>query len=240
MLPWFRLRWYGAAAWLAFGSVASGAQPQSTAEALPVNQKVWDQFSPTEKMDLLIRFPNLELIPIEAIGIIHSVQLVNRSSPGTDAGRTLGSALGQSLYIDRTLRGAGNRYSSTSQLGAAVAGATLGSTLDSSPSVRFIINYGVRTLDGQIREQQVVTSEQITRPVGQCVKLPEVRPAPAQLCSDDKGAFLGRLSALAQTPAGSILSKEVTGISVNCKIGGVGVMTLERSACQQLHGIEER
>lgn len=168
------------------------------------------------------------------------MQAVNRSTSGTNSGAALGGALGQTLYIDNAFRGSGSNYSATAQLGSALLGTALGSTLDSSPQMRYVFNYGVRTLDGQIREVRVESGEEFTRPVGQCVFLPSITVAPVSLCNTDKGQFLRKLSALSQAPKDAILSQEVTGINIKCRVPGVGLMTLERSVCIQMEGEIEK
>jgi outer membrane lipoprotein SlyB len=207
---------------------------------IAVSQQVWIEFSNGEKATILSKFPNIEIIPSEAVGIIQSVQAVNRSTPGTNSGAALGGALGQTLYVDRALKGGGNNYSATSQLGAALLGSALGSSLDSAPQVHFVFNYAVKTLDGQIREVRVGSGDEFTRPVGQCVFLPTITVAPVSLCNLDKVQLLRKLSALSQAPEDAVITHETTGINVNCRIPGVGMMRLEKNVCIQMEGVIEK
>jgi outer membrane lipoprotein SlyB len=208
--------------------------------SLTINQLLWDEFSLSERATLITKFPNLELIPAESVGIIQSVQTVNRSTAGTNSGAILGGALGQTMYIDKAFSGSGNNYSATTQLGTGLLGALLGSSLDSSPTSRFIFNYGIATLDGQIKEVRVESSNEFTRPVGQCVALPGVVPAPVGHCATNKLQFLKKLSAISQVPEGAVVSNELTGINVNCRVPGVGLMTLEKNSCLQMEGTVEK
>ena len=208
--------------------------------SLTVNQLLWSEFSQSEKATLIAKFQNLELIPTESVGVIQSVQAVNRSTAGTNSGAALGGTLAQTMYIDKVFSGSGNNYSATTQLGAGLLGALLGSSLDSSPTSRFLFNYGIRTLDGQIREVRVESGDEFTRPVGQCVTLPEVAPAPVGHCAIDKLQFLKKLSAISQAPDGAVISNELTGINVNCRVPGVGLMTLEKNSCLQMEGTVEK
>lgn len=214
--------------------------PAHAAPELKISQHVWLEFSNSEKAAILSKFPQVETIPSETIGLIQSVQTVNRSTAATSSGASLGGALGQALYIDNAFRGSGSNYSATTQLGAALLGATIGSTLDSGAQSRFVFNYGVKTLDGEIREVRVESGEEFTRPVGQCVFLPSISPAPASLCSADKVQFLKKLSALSLAPAGSVVSQETTGINVTCRVPGVGLMRLEKDVCIQMDGALEK
>lgn len=207
---------------------------------LKVSQRVWLEFSNSEKATILSKFPQLEIIPSEAIGVIQSVQAVNRSTPGTNSGATLGGALGQTLYIDNALKGSGSNYSATAQLGAGLLGGALGSTLDSAPQVRFVFNYAVKTLDGEIREVRVASGDEFTRPVGQCVFFPKILAAPASYCITDKIQFLRKLSALSQAPQDAVISQEAAGMNVNCRVLGVGLMTLDKNACLQMEGKIEK
>lgn len=113
--------------------------PAYAASELKVSQHIWLEFSNSEKAAILSKFPQVETIPSEAIGVIQSVQSVNRSTAGTSTGTVLGGALGQTLYIDNALRGSGSNYSATAQLGAALLGAAMGSTLDSAAQTRFFL-----------------------------------------------------------------------------------------------------
>lgn len=214
--------------------------PAYSAPELKVSQHVWLEFSTSEKAAILTKFPQIETIPSETIGVIQSVQAVNRSIAGTNSGAALGGALGQTLYIDNAFRGSGSNYSATTQLGAALLGAAMGSTLDSAAQSRFIFNYGVKTLDGEIREVRVESEDEFTRPVGQCVFLPAISPAPGSLCAADKVQFLKKLSALSLAPADAVISQESTGINVTCRVPGIGLMRLEENVCIQMEGRVER
>jgi hypothetical protein len=115
----------------------------------------------------------------------------------------------------------------------------MGSTLDSTAQSRFVFNYGVKTLDGEIREVRIVSGEEFTRPVGQCVFLPSISPAPVNLCITDKVQFLKKLSALSMAPADAVVSQEATRINVTCRAPGVGLMRLEKDVCIQMDGTVE-
>jgi hypothetical protein len=54
--------------------------PVYAAPALQVSQHVWLEFSNSEKATILSKFPQIETIPSETIGVIQSVQTVNRST----------------------------------------------------------------------------------------------------------------------------------------------------------------
>lgn len=206
---------------------------------ISINQQLWRSFSNSEQANLIEKFPSIEITPSESIGIIQAVQSVDRSTPGTKGGAVLGATLGQAMYIDHAFSG-NNNYSATAQVGVAILGAALGSSLDSAPNTKFAFNYAIKTLDGQIREVRVDSGEEFTRPIGQCVRIPEVIPVEASLCSTDKVIFLQKLSAIGQAPEDALVSRERSGLNVNCRIPGVGLMTLEKNTCLQMDGEVEK
>jgi len=218
----------------------SNAAVSQVEQSLTINQQLWGEFSQAERATLLVKFPQLELIPMESVGIVQSVQAVNRSTAASNSGTVLGSAVGQAMYIDKAFSGSSNNYSATTHLGVGLLGAFIGSSLNTSAKTRFIFNYGIRTLDGQIREVRIESSDEFTRPIGQCVTLPDVIPAPMNVCAMDKVQFLKKLSAIATAPEGSVISDELTGINVKCRVSGVGLMTLERNSCLQMEGSIEK
>lgn len=216
------------------------ALPAFAQTELKISQHVWSEFTIGERAILTSKYPQIELIPSDSIGIIHSVQAVNHSTPGTNSGAALGGALGQTLYIDNALKRSGSNYSATAQLGAALVGAAIGSSFDKESQARFIFNYGVRTLDGQLREVRVESVDEFTKPIGQCVSLPSITPVRASLCVVDKAEFLRKLDALLLAPPNTIISPEITGSNVHCRVPNVGLMTLEENTCNQMKGLIEK
>lgn len=216
-------------------SLASAVQAQPITK-VDINHQLWNSFTKTEQASLLEKFPNIEIVPSESVGIVQSVQSVNRSAPGTSSGALLGATVGQAMYIDHAFRGSGGNYSAITQVGAALLGAALGSNFDSAPTSRFVFNYAIKTLDGQIREVRVESSDEFTRPIGQCVMLPSVTPTETSLCGTDKVQLLKKLSAIGQAPVDALISNESSGLSVKCRIPGVGLMTLEKNVCIQMDG----
>jgi outer membrane lipoprotein SlyB len=174
----------------------------------------------------------------ETIGVIHAVQSINRSTAGTNTGAILGGALGQAAYIDNAFKGTGNNYSAVNQVGAAVLGAAIGSAADQTPQSHFIFNYAIKTLDGQLREVRTSSNQEFTKPIGQCVSFPEMRPLQAISCSTDKVQLLKSLSSLSSGVEAKLPTK-ATEVKVTCRISGIGLMTLERNVCTEMEGKEE-
>lgn len=224
------------------------AQPVSLAtpanrvlkKKVDVTEKVWSQFSVSERAAILARDIEIAIVPSTQVGTVQSAQLVNRSTAGTNSGAVMGSVVAQSMYIDNRLRDRGSNYSATAQVGMGILGAALGSSLDRAPVRRFIINYGIQTLDGELAQVLVESGDEFVAPTGRCVYLPSVEPAPSSLCNNDKLAFLSRLSVLGQADPNAIVSEQPTGINVNCRVPAVGLMSLDRSMCSQLNGTIEK
>lgn len=210
------------------------------ASNLTINEKIsknlWAEFGRDEQILILSKYPNIEIISSESIGQIQSAQVANRSTQSTNGGAILGSAVGQALYLDRAFSGSGNNYSAASHLGAGILGGILGSSLDQKAESMFIINYGVKALDGQIREVRVGSADEFTRPLGQCVYIPSLEPAPNSLCTENKIQFLKRLSSLAKAPHDALIMRENSKINIKCNVPGIGLMTLEKNSCIQMEG----
>jgi hypothetical protein len=212
------------------------------ATAVKANQYVWEQFSAAERIALMGKFPDIELVPLETVGVIQSAQVVDRSTSATHGGAALGSAVGQAAYIDHAFKGSGSNYSAGGHLGAALLGAVIGSTHDKPAQARFFLNYGVKTVDGQVREVRVESADEFTRPLGQCIYLADMTEAAPALCEGDKVQFLKQLSTMNQ-PTGTTpeeIARSAAPKTVSCRVPNVGLMTLDPAACHQLAGAIEK
>ena len=109
------------------------------------------------------------------------VQPVNESTAGTTAGTQLGSALGQAQYIDKSNW---NNYSARGQLGAALLGGLIGSTLDARPQSAYRLVYTLRANDGSIRVVERVSESQIHIAPGLCIDTAEFVPVKDEFCEN--------------------------------------------------------
>lgn len=209
------------------------------ASELQVNQLIWQQFSVSDRSTILKKFPTLELASPETIGVIQSVQTVNRSTAGSNTGAILGGALGQAAYVDNALKGSGNNYSAVNQIGAAVLGAAIGSTADQAPQSLFVFNYSIKTLDGQLREVRTSSNQEFTKPIGQCVSFPELKPLQTISCSSDKIQLLKGLSSISMDVTTKVKPRSAPVVNVACRVPNIGLMTLERNICSEMEGKEE-
>ena len=126
---WDKLRAAVLAVSIMLSCAICGAQGLKVENNPPVIAKsTWDQLTASEQYELLARFTNVEIMSPSTVGLIETSQVANRSTAGTNSGAALGGAVGQAAYIDRSL-GGGN-YSALTQLGVGIAGAVIGSSLD--------------------------------------------------------------------------------------------------------------
>ena len=103
-------------------------------------------------------------------GIIASSQLVDLSRPGSTAGTNLGAAIAQAIYIDSA---SWRNYRATTQIGAGLLGALLGSSVDSAPTIVFQKTYFVRTKSGDLKRIDERSSDPILFPAGACIEYRE-------------------------------------------------------------------
>jgi hypothetical protein len=227
-------------AWIVFTGCSYAQQTANINFDAKISKQLWNEFNKNEQILLLKKYPSIEIIPSENIGLIQSAQVANRSTQSTNGGAILGSAIGQAAYIDRSFSGSSNNYSATTHLGVGILGGMLGSALDQKAETKFVINYGVKTLDGQIHEIRIDSLDEFTKPIGQCVHIPNLEPASSLLCNDTKLQLLKRLSALSTIPTDALVIRESSGINIKCIVPGIGMMTLDRNACLQMEGKIEK
>ena len=205
---------------------------RGNANSLIVTDLVFNQLNSDDQSQLRALYPQVLLIPQKSIGKISSVQIIDKSRPGSTSGSQLGSALGQAAYIDRAL--SGRSYSAVGQIGAGIVGAALGSSLNKSPSQHFIFNYGVQLADGSVTGVVIDSSDSISAPVGQCVFVADAQEAPGYLCSDSVVGFLERAAKSNQRNSNS--AKQITRSGVKCRISAGATLTLTTDECKRLDG----
>lgn len=215
--------------------VASGEKGASNlyGNNVYVLKSVFNQLATQDQARLLNENPLLTVVPDDDVGRITTVQVINRSTAGTDSGARLGSALGQASYIDNTTwRG----YSATSQLAAGLIGGLIGSSLDDKATTRFQINYGIKASNEEVRQAINSTNDESALPIGMCIWLKDFTQAPSDLCADSLPSFLKRLKI--EKDANSY-EKSKANISnlVACETGALGTLQLSKRDCESLNGI---
>ena len=109
--------------------------------------------------------------PKPQYGRVAGVQIVNHSQINTGGGAQLGALAGQALYIDNTSWGG---YSATSQIGAGLLGAMVGSAMDRPTSVQFERKYWVTLNDGETVSVSMMGADNTHIPQGVCVEVSSV------------------------------------------------------------------
>lgn len=102
-----------------------------------------------------------------AFGRISSVQIENLSSGGSNSGAQLGAGVGQIAYVENTNNLQG--YNPWSQLGAGLAGAVIGSSLDQKARVMFKKTYWVKLVSGDFSSVTLYEAQSGHLPEGMCV-----------------------------------------------------------------------
>jgi hypothetical protein len=97
-----------------------------------------------------------------------SVQIRNESTGATTGGAQLGSTLGQTNYIDSSnFKG----YSASSQVGAGLLGAIVGSMLDAPSVTKYTLTYLLQMANGDVKRIEKIQSTETHIPAGVCVEL---------------------------------------------------------------------
>lgn len=220
-----------------------------------VVEPVWGGLSQSEK-DIIQKSYLVEVAPLNSFGTIIDNQGVNESTPGTNGGAVLGSAVANAAYIDTAIRG--RDYSAKTQLGAIILGGILGSALDSKGTSRFHQRYAVRLGDGNIQYFDQVGSDPFRHPVGVCVTVPNVSIASdQQLCSQSvahlRARFLGQppMAPPTQAIAATTVVSPTNGTTpvaptapaatdstdvVNCKLNSLAPVRTTAEKCNLING----
>ena len=227
----------------------------SAQSVFKVAEPVWSGLSQPEK-DIIQKSYLVEVAPLNSFGTIIDNQGVNESTPGTNSGAALGSAVANAAYVDTALRG--GDYSAKTQLGALIVGGLLGSSLDSKGSSRHHQRYAVRLGDGNIQYFDQVSSDPFRHPVGVCVTVPNVSiAADQQLCSQSVAHLRARFleqstmepptKAIAVTTVVSPKSSETPALPnapaatestelVNCKLNSLAPVRTSVEKCNLING----
>ena len=135
---------------------------------LQVRRSVWEELSDAERTKLQEdRFVSVK--DDSNFGRVIDRQLFDASTNGTTAGSQLGAVLGQAQYVDNSIPK--GTYSATGQVGAAILGAVIGSSLDQSGSRTFVMRYAIKRLDGKVSYADRYESTSLGESIGVCVNL---------------------------------------------------------------------
>lgn len=192
----------------------------------------------------------MQVIPPEEFGVIIDNQGVDESTPGTTGGAVLGSALAQTTYIDRAFKG--GSYSATNQLGLAILGAVVGSSLDSKSVQQYHFRYAVRLSSGEVKYADHIQGTAFRHPNGICVAYPNIAPTDEGLCSHTPVTFRAKylqevalrptingLSNIANEqpmPSKGLYVGSSDSTQVICKIGAQSPVTTTEKQCNLIGG----
>lgn len=156
--------------------------PRSVLKGVTVRviQQAWDELTVDEQRSLEAT-RTVELRQAGEFGVIIDGQGADESTPGTNGGAIIGSALAQTAYIDRAFRG--GSYSATTQLGLGLLGAALGSTLDQSANQQYRIRYALRLRSGEITYRETVSNSPFRFAAGECMDMGPVITVNQAMCN---------------------------------------------------------
>lgn len=143
-------------------------------ESLSIHKSILESLSSSEIEYLEKKYKLLVMTSEGVIGVIASVQSVDRSTPGSSQSGDffLNNQLAQ--QADRNTaeinRGGKGMSATEWQLFGALASA-LGSGLNESPEAKFIHRYHIRTASDRIQSIDKVSSDEFFIPVGTCVSV---------------------------------------------------------------------
>ena len=221
---------------------------------IKITEPNWNQLLDKERKALSDKFV-VEVVSAGSVGVVLDAQMLDASSPGSNAGSQLGSAYGRATYLDHAFKKSGN-YSATKDLNATLAGALIGGALaDSAPQSRFIIHYTLKTLDGGIRYFEEVKETGFRQSVGLCVSTTDMSPVDQGLCSQTteqiRSLYLVKEQSTGHSPTDEnkcckegedkvIQQLKKTngkkGDKVRCKFGTSLPLLLDRETCLKAQG----
>lgn len=233
---------------LFFCSSASWSAPLDLME---VSAVVWRGLSEDARINLQSK-KLIQLVEADSAGVIIDAQGLDKSDPGSNAGSNLGAAVGNAAYIDRAI--SNQNYSAKSQLGAILLGGLIGSALNRPQTNQYQFRYSIRLLNGGIHTQDLFSSEPFRKPVGVCVKLPDLQPATDQgLCTQSVDSInksmmaqsAGRISENSSTNligdnSIEVKNQDATNIAplqlINCKPRNLASIRTTTSKCLAING----
>ena len=161
-------------------SSVNPSAPISDRRSLSVSDGVWSTLTFSQRSQVSAHYA-VEVSEMGRYARIVYVQPLNESTAGTTAGAQLGSVLGQAQYIDKSNW---NSYSARGQLGAALLGGLIGSTLDARPQSAYRLVYTLKASDGAIRVVERISESQIHIAPGLCIDTAGFSPVKDEFCEN--------------------------------------------------------
>ena len=147
-----------------------------------VGAHIWNKISPADQKHISEIYRIKQIDP-KSYGVISDVHTIDRSSPGSNTGTAVGSALAEAAYIDRAFdRGS---YSVWSSIGWALVGGAVGSAANTAPVERYQHYYTILLADGELTKRDSMGSPGDRLAPGTCVLVENLRPVSQATCEQD-------------------------------------------------------
>ncbi|WP_295960253.1 hypothetical protein [Rhodoferax sp.] len=211
-------------------------------QTLVVLRTTWSALTPEQRMKIQ-ETKIVDLREPGAYGLVIDNQAVDESTRGTNGGAALGGALGNASYIDHAFK-PNNNYSAKTQLAAGLLGALAGSMLDTSAVSRHHIRYAIKRQDGEIEYRDAVQQDAFRHPVGICLELATMHPAPQSLCGQTAAAFsqlqlktdAGENKIFAPVKQNDAIPSISPSEQVQCKLGNLAPVITSIEKCTSISG----
>ena len=217
-----------------------------------IAEPIWEALQNQERRTLSEKFL-VEVVSASSAGVIIDAQMMNASTPGSNAGSQLGGAYGRAAYIDNAFKKDSIDYSAKKDVTATLLGSVIGGLLlDSAPQNRFITQYTLKTLSGEIRYFEDVKQTPFRQSVGLCVSTIDLSPVEQGLCSQTveqiRNLYLNKEKQnelVSQNPKSTDVQKitepkkgnKAEENKVRCKFGTSTPVMLDRDKCIQAQGV---
>lgn len=158
---------------------------------LKIPQPIWDALTTDQQVSLTGRY-TVSLVAAKSYGTIIDIQIVNESTPGSNAGSRLGAAYGSAAYVDNAFKGQPRNwnYSATNNITASLVGAAIGSLADQPAVARFHTRYTVRTGSGNVEYIDEIKGDAFRHTNGLCMTLNPLRTTETDLCNLNREQFI--------------------------------------------------
>lgn len=219
-------------------------------DTVKVLRPVWQALSAAERASIQKRHV-VDVREASAYGQVIDNQGVDVSTPGTTGGAVLGSAVANATYVDRAFNPS-NNYSAKTHLAATILGAVIGSSLDRPAMQQYHFRYALRLHDGEIGYRESVQGGPFRHPVGMCLELLTLTPAPQVLCTqtvaDVRKTYLMSTADVEVPTVTLVAPLETTrapqepavvppvGDKIDCKLGNLAPVSTTPEKCYSIGG----
>jgi len=209
---------------------------QDVNSAIAIPSYLWDQLTPIKKAQISAKY-KINLLSDNMLAQITDAQTLDKSIAASNAGSNLGAVVGQAAYIDNAFKGDSINYSATGQVGAAIAGAIIGASLDTSGAQIFKTRYTVKTRANEIQYIEDVSNTPLRHSVGLCVFTLPFGLDKDNLCNLNQSEFFAYLDKKLMLENKQSSSANSSSETVLCKVGSNASTMMAKSTCTSLGGL---